>query len=191
MELLVDGIVVRTEISYPYDLTTMLPTIAQTGNQAVLQVRATDTGGNIRLSDPIVIDLLADSIAPTITSLEPAAGSVETLSRRKVTLQFSEAIDPASAIAANFVLQGPGGPVTPISIDAAAARHPGRNSLPAAGRRGVHFHHPRGAGEGPRRQCARHSRQRFDIHHRPRGAATDHPLGERRQRAMECREQLD
>ncbi len=38
VELLVDGTVVRTELSYPYDLTTVLPTFAQSGNQAVLQV---------------------------------------------------------------------------------------------------------------------------------------------------------
>lgn len=117
VELLADGQVVRTELSYPYDLTTVLPTIAQTGAQVVLQVRATDTGGNITLSPPQVIDLVADTTAPTVTLLDPPNGSTQTLARRKVTLQFSEAISAASAIAANFVLQGPGGPVTPISID--------------------------------------------------------------------------
>jgi hypothetical protein len=117
VELLADGQVVRTELSYPYDLTTVLPTIAQTGAQVVLQVRATDTGGNVTLSPPQVIDLVADTTAPTVTLLDPPNGSTQTLARRKVTLQFSEAIDPASVIAANFVLQGPGGPVTPISVD--------------------------------------------------------------------------
>lgn len=117
VELLADGQVVRTELSYPYDLTTVLPTIAQTGNQVVLQVRATDTGGNITLLPPQVIDLVADTTAPTVTLLDPPNGSTQTLARRKVTLQFSEAISAASAIAANFVLQGPGGPVTPLSID--------------------------------------------------------------------------
>ena len=182
MELLVDGVVVRTEISYPYDLTTTLPTIAQTGNQAVVQVRATDTGGNIRLSDPIVIDLLADSIAPTITSLEPAAGSTQTLSRRQVILQFSESLDPATVIPANFVLQGPGGPVTPIAVTL-RQRDTRVEILYPPLSEGAHTFTARAAlREGPRRQCARHGRQRFDVHHRPRGASADGPLGERRRR---------
>lgn len=117
VELMVDGTVVRTELSFPYDLTTVLPTRAQSGNQAVLQVRATDSGGNSTLSDPIVIDLVADATAPTISTLDPAGGSTQPLSRRKVTLTFSEAIDRATAIPANFVLQGPSGPITPISVD--------------------------------------------------------------------------
>jgi hypothetical protein len=117
VELLVDGTVVRTELSYPYDLTTVLPTRAQSGNQAVLQVRATDTGGNSTLSDPIVIDLVADTTAPAISTIDPANGSTQPISRRKVTLTFSEALDPATVVPANFVLQGPSGPITPISID--------------------------------------------------------------------------
>ncbi len=117
VELLIDGTVVRTELSYPYDLTTVLPTIAQTGNQAVLQVRATDTGGNSTLSDPIVIDLLADVTGPTIRTLDPASGSTQPLSRRKVSITFSEALDRSTMVLANYDLQGPGGPITPISID--------------------------------------------------------------------------
>ena len=60
VELMFDGVVVLKDLSYPYDLTAALPKIADTGNQVVLQVRATDTGGNVTLSDPIVIDLLKD-----------------------------------------------------------------------------------------------------------------------------------
>ncbi len=117
VELLVDGTVVRTELSYPYDLTTVLPTRAQSGNQAVLQVRATDSGGNSTLSDPIVIDLTADTTAPSISTLDPTAGSTQPISRRKVTIIFSEALDRATINPASFVLQGPSGPIAPISID--------------------------------------------------------------------------
>lgn len=117
VELLVDGTVVRTELSYPYELTTVLPTIAQTGNQAVLQVRATDTGGNSTLSAPIVIDVLADTTAPTISAIDPPNGSTQPISRRKVTIKFSEALDRSTVVPANFVLQGPSGPISPISMD--------------------------------------------------------------------------
>ncbi len=44
VELLADVQVVRTELSYPYELTTVVPRNVETGNQVVLQVRATDTG---------------------------------------------------------------------------------------------------------------------------------------------------
>src|SRR4029079_9610962 len=50
VELLLNGAVVLKDVSYPYDLTTTLPKIATSGPQAVLQVRATDTGGNVALS---------------------------------------------------------------------------------------------------------------------------------------------
>ena len=83
----------------------------------MLQVRATDTGGNSTLSAPMVIDLLADLTAPTITTLDPPNGSTQPLSRRKVTVTFSEALDRSTIVLANFVLQGPSGPITPISID--------------------------------------------------------------------------
>ncbi len=64
-----------------------------------------------------MIDLLADVIAPTISTLDPPNGSTQPLSRRKVTVTFSEALDRATIVPANFVLQGPGGPISPISID--------------------------------------------------------------------------
>ena len=36
-ELLMDGVIVRNEVTYPYDFTTTLPTIRQSGSEAVLQ----------------------------------------------------------------------------------------------------------------------------------------------------------
>src|SRR5262249_22464849 len=43
VELLRNGVVVRDDVSYPYDLTADLPTIAQSGSTtAVLQIRAAD-----------------------------------------------------------------------------------------------------------------------------------------------------
>jgi hypothetical protein len=83
----------------------------------VLQVRATDTGGNVRLSDPIVVDLIADTTPPAVVSVDPADGSNQPASRRKVSVQFSEALDLATIVAANFVLRGPGGDLAPITLD--------------------------------------------------------------------------
>src|SRR5262249_24111938 len=96
VELLVDGLVVHNNVSYPYDLSTILPKIADAGNEVVLQVRATDTGGNVGLSAPVVIELLPDTIAPTIVSLDPPEGSTQPLSFRKITVRFSKPLDTAT-----------------------------------------------------------------------------------------------
>ena len=117
VELMVNGTTVLKDISYPYDLTTVLPKIADVGNQVTLQVRATDTGGNVSLSDPIVIDLLKDVTPPTVTSIDPADGSTQSLSKRTISIQFSEPLDPTTVVPANFVLHGPSGDVTPVSVD--------------------------------------------------------------------------
>jgi hypothetical protein len=117
VELLLNGKVVRTAVSYPYDLTITLPKIADAGNQAVLQVRATDTGGNVSLSQPIVIDLRADLVAPTVSILDPPNGSTQPLSRRTVSITFSEPVDRATVVPASFVLHGPSGDISPVSID--------------------------------------------------------------------------
>ena len=116
VELLVDGVIVRNEVTYPYDFTTTLPTIVQTGAEAVLQIRATDTGGNVRLSDPVVIELVPDNTAPTILQLDPVDDSTEPLSRRRVTIRFSEPLDRTTVTAANFELLGPAGVVPPLSV---------------------------------------------------------------------------
>ncbi len=117
VELMFDGVVVLKDLSYPYDLTAVLPKIADTGNQVVLQVRATDTGGNVQLSDPIVIDLLKDVTPPTVAAIDPPAGSTQPISRRQVTLTFSEALDRSTVVPSSFVLHGPTGDVVPVSVD--------------------------------------------------------------------------
>lgn len=114
VQLLLNGAVVRDEVSYPFDLTIGLPTIAQAGgNQALLQVRATDTGGNTSLSLPVLVELVPDTIAPTIVSLQPADGSLQPRSFRRVTLTYSEAPDPATLSPSTHLLRGPGGVVAP------------------------------------------------------------------------------
>src|SRR5262249_39586261 len=75
VELLQDGVVVRNELSYPYDLSARLPVVHEPGIETVLQVRATDTGGNVRLSDPIRIELAPDLTPPVLLNLDPADNS--------------------------------------------------------------------------------------------------------------------
>jgi predicted Zn-dependent protease len=116
VELLLDDTVVRNELSYPYDLSAILPVVHETGHTAVLQVRATDTGGNVRLSDPIQIELVPDLTPPTILNTNPADGSEQQPGVRSVSLRFSESLKPTTAVAANFALMGPNGEVPAKSL---------------------------------------------------------------------------
>jgi hypothetical protein len=116
VELLVNGVVVRNLVSYPYDLSTTLPLLASGVKQAVVQIRATDTGGNVGLSDPIEIDLVPDAILPAIAALDPPDGSLQPLSFHTITVEFSKEMDTSTVTADNFELIGPSGMVAPVSV---------------------------------------------------------------------------
>ena len=118
VELLLNGATVVNDVSYPYDLTTLLPSIAANGsNHVTLQLRATDTGGNVSLTAPIAVTLLPDTTPPLLTGTNLAADDVHGQGFRHVTYSFSEPLDPATLTAANFRLVGPGNlPIAPLSI---------------------------------------------------------------------------
>ena len=117
VELLVNGQVVHNDVSFPFEMSAGLPTIAGNGsNQVTLQVRATDTGGNVGLSTPITVQLVPDTLAPAITSISPTDGSKRGQAFRTVVVSFSEAMDESTLSAANIQLIGPSGAVTPTDI---------------------------------------------------------------------------
>src|SRR5262249_41691517 len=115
VELLVNGALVRNEISYPFDLTTSLPTIQAAGTVVTLPVRGTDTGGNSTLSDPIAIELVP-APAPVITHLDPADGSTEPSGFREIGVEFSQSMDRSTLTAGSFELLGPNGAIDPLSV---------------------------------------------------------------------------
>ena len=111
VELLVNGRVVRNNVSFPFDLTTQLPTLASlaAGQTTVtVQVRATDTGGNTTLSAPVTLNLVRDTIPPTLTSLTPADGATRPEGARNVTLKFSKPIVVSGALTDVFKIVGAG-----------------------------------------------------------------------------------
>jgi hypothetical protein len=117
VELLVDGQVVRNDVSFPFDLTTIAPLLADGASTATLQVRATDTGGNFAVSTPITLNLVPDTVAPTILSTNPPEGGIRGQNFRAITIDFSEPMSAATLISANFSLVGPGGViVAPTNI---------------------------------------------------------------------------
>ncbi|MCH8046527.1 MAG: VCBS repeat-containing protein, partial [Planctomycetes bacterium] len=90
VELLVDGQVVRNDVSFPFDLAAA----ATPGQTSIaFQVRATDTGGNATTSDPLVVELVADTFAPTIVRIEPADGTIQPDEVRTLRIVFSEPMD--------------------------------------------------------------------------------------------------
>jgi hypothetical protein len=121
VQLLVNGQIVPNEDSNATDLTSMdltttLPTIAQAGNQATLEVIATDTGNHVQFSAPIVLDLMPDSTPPAITQVIPADGSTVT-SLTKIIVSFSKPLAPATVTASDFALTGSAGPIAPRFMD--------------------------------------------------------------------------
>ncbi len=117
VELLVNGRVVANAVSFPYNFTAALPSIAANGSNSVtLQLRATDTGGNIGLSSLLTIQLVPDTIPPTLLTSNIQDGSTHGSTLRAFDFQFSKSLDPATVTSTTFQLVGPNGAVTPQSI---------------------------------------------------------------------------
>ncbi|MFO0796133.1 MAG: FG-GAP-like repeat-containing protein [Gemmataceae bacterium] len=109
VEVLVNGRVVRTDVSFPYSTAIDLPTLAANGSPTVtLTARATDTGGNVAVSAPVVVTLTPDTTPPTLVT-DPPLGPVRGEEFGTVRLRFSEPIDPAALTAGAFALVAPGG----------------------------------------------------------------------------------
>ncbi len=110
VEVLLNGGTISNDVAYPFDLSAKLPTIEQNGGDMVtLQLRATDTGGNATVTDPIVANLVRDILRPTIVDQNVSEGSLRSSSFRAVKVTFSEALDPDSLGVGAFRLIGPGG----------------------------------------------------------------------------------
>ena len=76
VELLVNGQVVSNDLAFPFELFAAIPAIAAGGSTVTLQVRATDTGGNVALSNAITLQVVPDTIAPTVVSTKPASNGL-------------------------------------------------------------------------------------------------------------------
>jgi len=117
VQVLRDGVALPADPSYPWDLRVALPTLDAGATQVTLQVRATDTGGNVGLSAPLVIDLVRDEIAPTLVSQNVAAGATVGVNLRTFRFTFSEALNPETVSSDSFHLIGQGGAeVTATSV---------------------------------------------------------------------------
>lgn len=104
VELLVNGEVVSSDVSFPWDLSGFVPAFSEENPTAVIQVRATDTGGNTTLSDPGELVLLRDTNAPAIVSINPPDGALIQDGTVPFAIRFSEPIATSSFTLDNFQL---------------------------------------------------------------------------------------
>lgn len=74
VEFLANGLVVATDYSAPYSATVPAPK-PQSGESLLVLARAVDNGNQTTLSDGVVVTVLPDTTAPTVTLTAPANGA--------------------------------------------------------------------------------------------------------------------
>ena len=113
VELLVDGEVVATDVSFPFDLSAIALSADPEAPNVQVRARATDMGGNSALSNILDFDLVPDTFAPTVVRVEPANGQVLGRGLGAVRVRFSEPLAAETVTAANFLLRNAAGTVFP------------------------------------------------------------------------------
>ncbi|MEQ1845403.1 MAG: hypothetical protein ABL983_07480, partial [Nitrospira sp.] len=103
VELLVNGQVVSNDVAFPFELFARVPTIAVGGDTLTVQVRATDTGGNVALSNVMAMDVVPDSFPPQLLSVSIDDGASR-LSVRSLDLVFDEPLNVARLTGAGVSL---------------------------------------------------------------------------------------
>ena len=94
VELLADGIVVSSDISFPFDLNGRVPNIEPGSGTRVVsyQIRVMDTGGNTTITEPIVVNVVPDTVPPELTASRPSDGQI-VFAPSGIELYFNEPID--------------------------------------------------------------------------------------------------
>jgi hypothetical protein len=115
VELLFDGVVVQTDLAYPFEFSLPLDMVA--ANIAV-ELRATDTGGNRATSAPLVVGIVQDTTPPRIVKVAPHSDAIVYTGPRTVTIDFSERMNAATLTASAFSLvpSGGGAAIAPTSV---------------------------------------------------------------------------
>jgi hypothetical protein len=110
--------VLKNSVSFPFDLSGVLPTIAALdgATQMTLQVAATDTGGNTTLSTPMVVTLVPDTTPPKLLQQSLAEGDNRTPTPGVVTFSFSKPLDPVTVNDSTFFLVGSDGSKIPVTV---------------------------------------------------------------------------
>jgi hypothetical protein len=94
VDLLVNGQVVSSDVSFPWELFAQAPTIASGGDTLSIQVRATDTGGNVGLSNQVLLGVVPDTFPPQVASVSIDEGA-RLFFVRSIDIAFDEPLDLA------------------------------------------------------------------------------------------------
>jgi hypothetical protein len=79
--------------------------------------RVKDVAGNAMASDVTwSFTTVADTTAPTVSSISPASGATGVARGTNVLATFSEAMDPSTINTNTFELRGPGGVLVPTAV---------------------------------------------------------------------------
>jgi hypothetical protein len=108
-ELLVNGQVVRNDVSFPFDFVAIAPNVTPESSTFTIQVRATDTGGNTALSDVLIFDLVRDTVPPTIVGIEPPTNATQVEPLTAVRVRFSKSMAAATLNSATIRLRDTAG----------------------------------------------------------------------------------
>ncbi len=103
VDLLVNGTVVSSDASFPFDFVGIAPAVAPGVTNAFIQVRATDTGGNESLSNVLSYGLVQDLFPPTVVATVPPDGAAIYFTR-SINVRFNEPIDVSRLTAAGVHL---------------------------------------------------------------------------------------
>ena len=85
VELLVNGKVVANDVSLPYNLDVVVPTIASAGTTMTVQVEAFDTGGNEAMSNTLTFGVMRDTVPPKLVNTTPAPAARTSITLRRST----------------------------------------------------------------------------------------------------------
>jgi hypothetical protein len=103
VELLVNGQVIANNTSFPFDAFALAPSLASGATSVSIQARATDTGGNVSLSNVLTYGLVKDTLIPAVVRSFPADGQLVPAAPA-IGLQFNKLLDPAQFNPAGITL---------------------------------------------------------------------------------------
>ncbi len=92
VDVLVNGNVVASDASFPFDLSIAAPARTAGTPNALIQVRATDSGGNSSLSNMLSYGLVDDAFPPIVLSVAPPNNS-QVFYTPSVNVRFNEPLD--------------------------------------------------------------------------------------------------
>lgn len=107
VEFFVGGVRVATDGNYPFEIRFVTPLLTETRRTFTVQVRVTDTGGNVAASAEFVVELVPDATAPRVVRTAPEANAIPS-DVRSVVATFNEPIAARTLSEQSFRVTGAG-----------------------------------------------------------------------------------